>query len=70
MTPAVKERHTNESKGRTVWYWLAAVAGANAGLMLGLLASLEWQECMILMFTLAALAGGAVFTFLEMRALN
>jgi hypothetical protein len=67
MTPALKEK---DEKGRYVWYSLAAIAGANAGFMLGLLATLNWQECLILMAALAALAGGAVFSFFEMRALT
>jgi hypothetical protein len=68
MTPVLKEKH--DARGRYVWYSLAAIAGANAGFMLGMLGTLNWQECLILMFTLAALAGGAVFTFFEMRSLN
>jgi len=68
MTPALKEE--NDAKGRYVWYSLAAVGGANAGFMLGLLATLNWQECLILIFAVAALAGGAVFTIFEMRALT
>ena len=68
MTPALREKH--DTKGRYVWYSLAAVAGANAGFMLGLLAALNWQECLILIIALAALASGAVFTFFEMRSLN
>lgn len=68
MTPVLKEK--NDPKGRYVWYSLAAIAGANSGFMLGLLATLNWQERLILMVALAALASGALFTFLEMRALN
>jgi hypothetical protein len=67
MTPVLKN---NDAKGRYVWYSLAAIAGANAGFMLGLLGTLDWQECLILMFALAALTGGSVFTFFEMRALK
>jgi hypothetical protein len=67
MTPVLKN---NDTKGRYVWYSLAAVGGANAGFMLGLLGTLDWQECLILMFALAALASGLVFTFFEMRALK
>jgi hypothetical protein len=70
MTPVLKEKYGNATKGRSVWHLLAAIAGANAGLMLGMLGTLNWQECLILMFALAALAGGAVFTFFEMRSLN
>jgi hypothetical protein len=70
MTPVLKEKFRNDAKGRYVWYSLAAIAGANAGFMLGMLGALNWQESLILMFALAALAGGAVFTFFEMRSLN
>jgi hypothetical protein len=68
MTPVLKEK--NDPKGRYVWYSLAAIAGANSGFMLGLLATLNWQECLILMVALAALASGAVFTVFEMRSLD
>jgi len=68
MTPVLREK--NHAKGHYVWYSLAAIAGANAGFTLGLLATLNWQECLILMAALAALAGGAIFTFFEMRELN
>jgi hypothetical protein len=68
MTPVLKEKH--DTKGRHIWYSLAAIAGANTGFMLGMLGTLNWQECLILMFTLAALAGGVIFTFFEMRSLN
>jgi len=67
MTPVLRN---NDAKGRYVWYSLAAIGGANAGFMLGLLGTLGWQECLILMFALAALASGSVFTFFEMRALK
>ncbi len=68
MTPVLKEKH--DASGRYVWYSLAAIAGSNTGFMLGLLAALDWQESLMLMFALAALAGGAVFTFFEMRSLS
>jgi hypothetical protein len=68
MTPSIKEN--GNAKGRYVWYSLAAVAAANAGFMLGLAAALNWQECLILIVALAAMAGGAVFTFFEMRSLT
>jgi hypothetical protein len=70
MTPLLKEIYENDTKGRSVWYLLAVIAGANTGFMLGLLATLNWQECLVLMASLGALAGGAVFTFFEMRALT
>lgn len=65
---------TNErddrSQERYVEYFSAVIAGGNTGFIFSLLAALNWQECVLLMASLAALAGGAVFTFLEMRALN
>jgi hypothetical protein len=70
MTPALKQRIAEEAKGRYTWYSLAAVAGANAGFILSLLGQLNWMEALILIVVLATLAGGAVFTFFEMRALN
>jgi hypothetical protein len=70
MTPVLKQKLEAEARGRYVWYSLAAVAGANAGFILSLLGQLNWMESLILIVVLATLAGGAVFTFLEMRALE
>jgi hypothetical protein len=50
--------------------FLAIIAAANAALVFGLLANLSWQECLILMFAMAALGGGIVFTVLEMQSLG
>jgi hypothetical protein len=65
MTPVLKAK-----SGRQWVYSFAVIAGANAGFVLGLLATLDWWECLMVMLALGALAGGAVFTFFEMRALN
>ena len=70
MTPVLKQKLAEEAKGRYVWYSLAAVAGANTGFILSLLGQLNWMESLILIVVLATLAGGAVFTFFEMRALE
>ena len=70
MTPALKRKLEADAKRRYVWYSLAAVGGANTGFILGLLGQLDWMESLILIVALAVLAGGGVFTFLEMRALN
>jgi hypothetical protein len=70
MTPALKQKLAADAKGHYVWYSLAAVAGANAGFILSLLGQLNWMESLILVAGVAVLAGGAVFTFFEMRALN
>jgi len=69
MTPILKAKH-DTAISRNFTYSLVGISGSSAGLILGLLASLSWPECLMLMFTLGALAGGAVFTFFEMRALN
>ena len=70
MTPVWKAKDAGRAKGRSFIYLLTVVAGANAGLIVSLLAALGWQECLIVMFAFSALAGGAVFTFFEMRELN
>jgi hypothetical protein len=70
MTPVLKQELAEDTKGRYVWYSLAAVAGANAGFILSLLGQLDWMESLILIVALAVLAGGAIFTFFEMRALE
>jgi hypothetical protein len=70
MTPALKQKLQADEKGRYVWYSLAAVAGANSGFILSLLGQLDWMGSLILIVALAMLAGGAVFTFLEMRSLS
>jgi len=49
--------------------FLAIIAAANTALIFGLLAKLSWQGCLMLMFAVAALGGGIVFTVLEMRSL-
>jgi len=48
---------------------LAIIAAANTALIFGLLAKLSWQGCLMLMFAVAALGGGIVFSVLEMRSL-
>ena len=50
--------------------FLAVIAAANTALIFGLLANLSWQECLVLMFAVAALGGGIVFTVLEMQSLG
>jgi hypothetical protein len=49
---------------------IAIIAAANAALVFGLLAKLSWPECLMLMFAVAALGGGIVFTVLEMQSLG
>jgi hypothetical protein len=50
--------------------FIAIIAAANAALVFGLLAKLSWPECLMLMFAVAALGGGIVFTVLEMQSLG
>lgn len=69
MTPVANEKD-GRSQERYVEYLSAVIAGGNMGFIFSLLGSLNWQECVLLMASLGALAGGAVFTFFEMRALN
>ena len=49
---------------------IAGIAAANTALILGLLAKLSWQECLMLIVAVAALGGGIVFTILEMQSLG
>jgi uncharacterized membrane protein YjjP (DUF1212 family) len=70
MTPTLKAKHDSSPKSSQWIYLLTVIAGMNAGFILSLLGALDWQECLIVMFALGALAGGAVFTLLEMRALS
>ncbi len=69
MTPIVTEKDGRRQE-RYVEYLSAVIVGGNTGFIFSLFAALNWQECVLLMFSLGALAGGAVFTFFEMRALN
>ena len=61
MTPVLKQKLAEDTKGRYVWYSLAAVAGANTGFILSLLGQLDWMESLILIVVLAA-RGGIVGT--------
>ena len=48
----------------------AIAAATNAAFILGLLTMLSWQESLMVIVTAGALAGGAVFTVLEMQRLG
>jgi uncharacterized membrane protein YjjP (DUF1212 family) len=50
--------------------WIAVIAAAAAALVFGLLAMLSWQDCLMIVLAAAAIAGGAVFTVVEMRSLG
>jgi hypothetical protein len=50
--------------------FLAITAAANTAFIFGLAAMLTWQECLMVAVAAAAVAGGAVFTVLEMQRLG
>jgi hypothetical protein len=50
--------------------WLAAVAVTGVAFIFGLAETLSWQQCLGVVFGSGALAGGAVFTVLEMYRLG
>jgi hypothetical protein len=49
---------------------LAAVAATSVAFIFGLVATLSWQQCLVVVLAAGALAGGAVFTVLEMLRLG
>ncbi|HEX4595221.1 MAG TPA: hypothetical protein VH157_13145 [Bryobacteraceae bacterium] len=49
--------------------FMAIIAASTAALIFGLVAMLSWQGCLMVVLGAAALAGGVVFTVLEMRSL-
>lgn len=50
--------------------FMVIIAAANTAFILGLVATLSWQECLAVVFAVTALTGGAVITVLEMRRLG
>ena len=50
--------------------FIAITAVANTAFIFGLVAMLSWQESVMVAFAAAALAGGAIFTVLEMHRLG
>jgi type IV secretory pathway VirB2 component (pilin) len=50
--------------------FMAVIAAANTAFILGLVATLSWQECLTIVLAVSALVGGAAFTVLEMRRLG
>ena len=50
-------------------YAFIAIAAATAASIFGLIAPLSWQACFIVALAAAAIAGGTVFTVLEMQRL-
>ena len=51
-------------------YAFIAIAAATTALIFGLIATLSWQACLMVFLAAAVLAGGAVFTVLEMQKLG
>ena len=49
---------------------LAAVAATNVAFIFGLVATLSWEQCLVVVLAAGALAGGTVFTVLEMQRLG
>jgi uncharacterized membrane protein YjjP (DUF1212 family) len=49
---------------------LATVAATSVAFIFGLVATLSWQQCLVVVLAAGALAGGAVFTVLEMLRLG
>jgi hypothetical protein len=50
--------------------FIAITAAVTTAFIFGLVAMLSWQACLMVALAAAALAGGAVFTFLEMQHLG
>ena len=49
---------------------IAITAAASTAFIVGLLAMLSWQECLMVALAAAALTGGAIFTVMEMHRLG
>jgi len=63
-------RRGNGAPQRMPFAYLAITAASSAAFIFGLLAMLSWQGCLIVMLAAATLAGGTVFTLLEMQSLG
>jgi apolipoprotein N-acyltransferase len=50
--------------------FIAVIVAANAAFIFGLLEMLSWQKCVDVVLVVTVLAGGAVFTILEMQRLG
>jgi hypothetical protein len=56
-------------KRRTVAPFVAVIAATEVAFVFGLVTHLSWQGCVLAVLVATALAGGAVFTVLEMQRL-
>ena len=71
--PLALEARRRESEGvpkRVPFAPFMAIAAATTAFIFGLVAMLSWQECLMVVLAAAALAGGALFTVLEMQRLG
>lgn len=50
--------------------FLAVIVAANTAFLFSLVAMLSWQKCVDVVLVVTALAGGAVFTVLELQRLG
>jgi hypothetical protein len=71
MTQEIAHQGSDKaSKGMPFAPWLAAVAATSVAFIFGLAETLSWQQCLGVVLGSGALAGGAVFTVLEMHRLG
>jgi len=71
--PLAQETTRRDSEGvpkRAPVAPFVAIIAATTAFIFGLVAMLSWQECLIVVLAAAALAGGALFTVLEMQRLG
>ena len=66
------KRQENEgvSKRTPIALFVAAIAAIDAALFFCAAAALSWQGCVVVVLVTTALAGGTVFTVLEMQHLE
>jgi hypothetical protein len=57
-------------RGRTFAPFAAVIAATEVAFIFGLVTRLSWQECALVVLVTATLAGGLVFTVVEMQRLG
>ena len=72
MTHAITNRHRDDRVTKPVLFalFLAVIGATNVAFIFGLIATLSWPESLVVILAAGALAGGAVFTVLEMHRLG
>jgi hypothetical protein len=65
-----RQENKGVSKRTPIALFVAAIAAINAALLFCAVAPLSWQECVVVVLVTTALAGGTVFTVLEMQRLE